>query len=258
MSGPGQINHLVLGHGGNYTCNFVGYPYPSVVWTRSSSSIPITTVGRFTVHTFQVVQDGLYQTRTVLEINSAVESIEGVFNCSGTNSLTDVDSHTFSQTFSIDVAVPPQIALAPVRYSQMVVSPNGQKTAIVACAAFGSPRPSLSWLNRGLYLTDSSQITITERVEVRGGREIVRSQMEICSPETIPESEYTCIATNRYGNTIASNTSSFHLCTIGEVVCSYLDLMIVCTLHELEVVGSAWHYLKETECTPYFKGYILT
>ena len=210
---PTQPHTLVHGQSANYTCNFLGYPFPTVVWTRNTSANPISTLGRFAIHTHQVSVNGLYVTRSVLEITAASEILEGTFNCSARNNFSDF---TLTSTFVIDVVLPPQIVISPVRQMKMVATPTSRKATFVMCVALGSPRPSLEWRNGAVNLHNSSHVTITETIETYGGgRELVRSQLEICGPETLPVTEYSCIATNRYGNTVASNSSSFHICTIG-------------------------------------------
>ena len=209
-SGPDQDNILIHGQSRNYTCDFTGYPFPTITWTRSTSRNPITTVGRFSIHTFQVSTNGVYLTRSILEIHSAIENLNGVFNCSG---LTNGKARF--RTFMIKVVIPPQIILAPVRYSHMVVTPTQLQTTFVTCVAIGLPRPTLEWRNGHLKLKNSTNVSITEKVEIRKGREFVHSQLEICSPEKLPESDYICIASNHYG---AANSSVFHICTIGKIV----------------------------------------
>lgn len=206
---------MIHGRSANYTCDFRGYPFPTVVWTRNTSSNPITNLGRFSIHTFQVSENGSYLTRSVLEITSAIERLEGTFICLGSNNQTN--GNIFSSTFSLDVVIPPQIILSPVAKLQMVATPTSRKRTIVMCVAFGSPRPSMEWTNGGRSLHNSSQVTITETVEKLrdGGTELVRSQLEVCGPETLPTTEYSCIATNHYNNTAASNSTTFQICTIG-------------------------------------------
>ena len=213
-SGPNRNNILIHGQSSNYSCDFIGYPFPTITWTRSTSQNPITTLGRFTIYTIQVSTNGVYLTRSILEIHSAMENLNGMFSCSGKNNLTT--GQTPLHTFMIKVVIPPQIILAPVRYSHMVVTPTQLQTTFVTCVAIGSPRPTLEWRNSHLKLKNSTNISITEKVEIREGREFVHSQLEICGPEQLPGSDYTCIASNRYGNFVAANSSVFHICTMGK------------------------------------------
>lgn len=212
-SGSNGNNILIHGQSANYTCDFLGYPFPTIVWSRNTSKNPITTIGRFTIHdTFQVSTNGVYLTRSILEIHSAVTNLDGMFTCSANNSLTT--GKTPFHTFIIGVVIPPQIILAPVRHSYMVVTQL--QTMFVMCVAIGLPRPTLEWRNSHIKLKNSSNISITEKVVDHGGREFVLSQLEICGPQQLPESDYSCIASNRYGNSIAVNSSVFHICTLGK------------------------------------------
>ena len=153
-------------------------------------------------------------TRSVLEIRTAVENIEGTFKCSASN---EENVQPTFEIFTVDVIIPPQIVITPTRLINMVAMPTRQQTMVVTCVAFGSPRPTLQWRNSGITLRNSAQVTIRETVKTHGGIEVVHSQLELCGAERRPETEYSCTATNK----AASNSSLFHICTIGTLICNF-------------------------------------
>lgn len=214
VSGPPLSNILPFKQSNNYSCDFLGYPPPAVVWTRNTS---YTTLGRFSIHNFQVNENGLQVTRSVLEIRSAVENIEGTFNCSASNNLNRLPSF---MTFTIDVVIPPHIVVFP---TDLVIVSTSQQTVFVSCVAFGSPRPSLVWRNGDRTLVNSTQVSIVETTENHRGIELVRSQLEVCDSRGQPETEYSCTATNSF----TSNSSSFHICTTGTLMYSACDEHVI-------------------------------
>lgn len=207
------MNTLTHGESGNFSCDFHGYPWPNIVWTRDSYNGPITTLGRFSIHTFQANSNGFRITRSILEIHVAIENIEGEFRCSA----SDRENVEIFQTFAVDVIIPPQIVIAPSRLINMVAMPTNQQMLVVTCVALGSPHPTLQWRKNGETINDSPNglVTIRETVKNHGGVELVHSQLELCGTERQTETEYSCAAIT---DTYASRSELFKICTIGRWV----------------------------------------
>ena len=181
------------------------------MWHRENAPHEITTLGRFSVYMFQTNSNGFLITRSVIEIHAAIEGIEGTYSCSAIN---EKNVH-ISESFVIDVIIPPQIVVAPNRLINMVAMPTTQQMLVVTCVALGSPRPTLQWRKNGETLKNSSpngQFTIRETVKNHGGIELVHSQLELCGAERQMETEYSCAAIT---NTDASNSELFQICIIG-------------------------------------------
>lgn len=215
-SRPPSSSTLKVGESRSFTCDFYGYPWPTVVWTRDTSNSPITTRGRFSVHTRQVNSDDGYRiTRSELEIHTAIERIEGTYSCSASNK----DNFFTNITFTIDVIIPPKIVVEPTPLINMVAVPNVNQTLVVTCVALGSPRPSLLWkdITNGKILHNSKSVTIRETVKHHGGIELIHSQLELCEAESLSGTEYGCIAYTN-ANIDDSESEYFQVCTIGRYI----------------------------------------
>ena len=208
---PPSTYTLKVGESRSFTCDFYGYPWPNVTWTTNTSDSPITTRGRFSVHTYQVISNGYQFTRSVLEIHTAIENIEGVFICLASNS----DNFSANATFTIDVIVPPKIIVAPTCLINMVAMPTINQTLVVTCVALGSPLPTLQWWaqtsTETKKLKNSTSVPVREEVKIHGGIEFVHSQLVLSGAEKQSDTTYSCTA----ANTASSKSSHFKICTIG-------------------------------------------
>ena len=201
---------MKVGESRSLTCDVYGYPWPSITWTRNTSGSPIATRGRFSVDTHQVISGGYQFTRSVLNIHTALESIEGTFSCSASNG----NNVPKSITFTIDVIVPPQIVVEPAYLTNMVANATVQQRLVVTCVALGSPLPTIQWKN----LTSGREpenVIINETVKSHGGIEFVHSRLELCGVERQPNTNYSCKALTVDKSSGASNSSRFEICTIG-------------------------------------------
>ena len=74
-------------------------------------------------------------------------------------------------------------------------------TLLVTCVAYGATLPSVSWTRNGSVLSNSSgdRISIYEETVDEGGVLFAKSVLEICSAESADEGEYSCVASNPYG-----------------------------------------------------------
>ena len=74
-------------------------------------------------------------------------------------------------------------------------------TLLVTCVAYGATLPSVSWTRNGSVLSNSSgdRISIYEETVDEGGVLFAKSVLEICSAESTDEGEYSCVASNSYG-----------------------------------------------------------
>ena len=201
---------MKVGESRNFTCDVYGYPWPNIIWTRDTSDSLITTRGRFSVDTHQVISGGYQFTRSVLNIHTAIESIEGVFSCSAGNG-NNVPKNI---TFTINVIVPPQIVVEPAYLTNMVAMATFQQTLVVTCVALGSPLPTIQWKN----LTSGREpenVIINETVKRHGGIELVHSRLELCGVDRQPNTNYSCKALTVDTTSDASSSSQFEICTIG-------------------------------------------
>ena len=201
---------MKVGESRSLTCDVYGYPWPSITWTRNTSSSPIATRGRFSVYTHQVISGGYQFTRSVLNIHTALESIEGTFSCSASNG----DNVPKSITFTIDVIIPPKIVVEPAYLTNMVANATVQQTLVVTCVALGSPLPTIQWKN----LTSGREpenVIVNETVKSHGGIEFVHSRLELCGVERQPNTNYSCKALTVDKTSGASISSRFEICTIG-------------------------------------------
>ncbi|CAH2088276.1 unnamed protein product [Euphydryas editha] len=146
------------------SCNVSGIPPPIVTWTKDE--FPVTYSSRVYL-----------SNDSVLVIANATKFDSGVFRCNASSALGFI-----TKDFNITVYMPPQIQVPEDRE----VSVNEGELVALRCNVTGHPPPDLSWIKDG-RLVESPRLYVDEY-----GLRFVANVTDF--------GEYTCLASNQYGN----------------------------------------------------------
>ncbi|XP_043238684.1 hemicentin-1-like isoform X2 [Amphibalanus amphitrite] len=157
------------------TCQAYGQPHPDIVWTRGYDDVVIDSVS----------EDGRVQAdRSILRIDNARQSDEGVYTCTGTNEYGRA-----TQSLYIQYAEPPRVSVPDKPF---VASIGASVT--LHCDVTGLPDPTVTWLRSSVPLQSSGL------VKVAGGR------LHLLAVKGSDAGTYTCAAENDYGRDTAPVT----------------------------------------------------
>lgn len=120
----------------------------------------------------------------VMIIESLAKTDTAVYQCNASN----VHGYAFADFYMNVLALPPTIIEAPEAESTAVVT----STITLNCRVFGAPQPEVTWMRDGQELTGGRY-----QVLENGG-------LKITEVLVTDKGEYTCYATNKFGDTSAS------------------------------------------------------
>ncbi|XP_035227979.1 neuroglian-like isoform X2 [Stegodyphus dumicola] len=159
----------------SFECVSGGIPAPEVEWFMNG--IPLANAR-------PNPRRRLDKSANVLVIESLKKSDTAVFQCNASN----IHGYIFKDFYLNVLALPPTITERPDPVTSSVVS----SMVTLRCRVFGAPNPKIKWLR--------------ENQELKGDRFQVQENgdLEITDVRPQDEGEYTCYATNKFGDIQAS------------------------------------------------------
>ncbi|XP_039276536.1 neuroglian isoform X2 [Nilaparvata lugens] len=157
-----------------FKCAASGEPKPQIEWIHNGKPISQAPPNpRRKVTTNTIVIEKLQRKDT------------GNYGCNATNSL----GYVYKDVYVNVLALAPEITIPPKDESTV----DG-RTIVLTCRVFGAPKPEVKWLRAGMELT--------------GGRYTVleTGDLEIREVNFIDAGQYTCYASNKFGNAEASGS----------------------------------------------------
>lgn len=156
-----------------FECKASGIPEPKLEWFVNG--VPLKEAKENSMRKV----DG-----NVMIIKNLAKSDTAVYQCNASN----VHGYAFADFYLNVLALPPTIIEAPEAESKAVVT----STVTLRCRVFGAPKPDITWMR-------NSQ-------EVTGGRYQVleNGDLRISDVLVTDKGEYTCYATNKFGDISAS------------------------------------------------------
>ncbi|GIY13215.1 neuroglian [Caerostris extrusa] len=159
----------------SFECVAGGVPKPEVEWFMNG--VPMRDVK-------PNPRRRLDKSTNVLTIEALKKSDTAVFQCNASN----IHGYVFRDFYLNVLALPPTITERPEPITSAVVS----SMVILRCRVFGAPNPKIKWLR--------------ENQDIKGDRFMVQENgdLEITDVRSQDEGEYTCYASNKFGDIQAS------------------------------------------------------
>lgn len=157
-----------------FKCEAAGVPEPKIEW----------------IYNGKPISDAPKNDRRSVSTNSIIirklsKNDTGNYGCNATNSL----GYVYKDVYVNVLALPPEITEPPTNEATV----DGQ-TVTMRCRVFGAPKPEVKWVRANRELT--------------GGRYIVQENGDLVITEIQfnDAGEYTCYASNKFGNVQASGS----------------------------------------------------
>jgi hypothetical protein len=181
---------------------------PELSWSRGGESVTNATDDRVTIYEEFSMQGNNRYLQSILEICSAQDSDEGVYECILT-------SRSLSSTVNFTLAVnstPATIVIGPAD-----TYPIFNSSVFLTCVATGYPLPMITWYREGERVDDPDNIQ-SEVFEERG-EQFVQSTLLVCSVQET--ARYNCSVSNGIsGGTVSSVSVS--VVVEGKCTCTYV------------------------------------
>lgn len=187
---------------------------PELSWSRGGATITNATDDRVTIYEEFGMQGDSRYLQSILEICSAEESDEGLYECTLTSRSL---SSTVNFTLSVN-STPATIVIGPADSY-----PIFNSSIFLTCVAIGYPLPMITWYREGEQVDDPDSIQ-SEVIEERG-EQFVQSTLLVCSVQET--ALYNCSVSNGLsGGTVTSVTAN--VVVEGEWICVGKKNMYVC------------------------------
>ncbi|KAG8195062.1 hypothetical protein JTE90_029641 [Oedothorax gibbosus] len=159
----------------NFECVAGGVPAPEVEWFMNGEPIKDVKPNP---------RRRLDRNANLLSIESLKKSDTAVFQCNASN----IHGYVYRDFYLNVLALPPTITERPEPLTSSVVS----SMVILRCRVFGAPNPKIKWLRDG--------------VEIKGDRFQIQENgdLEVTDVRSQDEGEYSCYASNKFGDIQAS------------------------------------------------------
>lgn len=156
---------------------------PELSWSRGGDAVTNATNDRVTIYEEFGMQGNTRYLQSILEICSAQESDEGVYECTLTSR-----SLSSSVNFTLSVnSTPATIVIGPADSY-----PIFNSSVFLTCVAAGYPLPTITWYREGQRVDDPDNIQ-TQIIEERG-EQFVESTLLVCSVQET--ARYNCSVSN--------------------------------------------------------------
>ncbi|XP_065913065.1 hemicentin-1-like isoform X2 [Dysidea avara] len=170
------------------TCEAIGYPPPTIEWSRTSGTLS----GRVSVSDSVSVPTGNGNVTSVsvnLTMTNANREDTGLYECSASNSIGSDSANT-----SVTVQYLPEII---VQLSDQLENETNPTSFV--CQAIGEPVPEISWYFNGamINVSDTSKYTVTS---VSVNISTTQSTLNIFNAASVDVGTYVCNATNVAGS----------------------------------------------------------
>lgn len=156
---------------------------PEISWSRGGDIVTNATDDRVTIYEEFGMQGNSPYIQSILEICSAQESDEGVYECTVTSRTV---SNTVNFTLSVN-STPATIVIAPGDGY-----PIFNASVFLTCVAAGYPLPTITWYREGERVDDPDNIE-SELIE-QSGEQFVQSTLLVCSAQET--TRYNCSVNN--------------------------------------------------------------
>ena len=156
---------------------------PELSWSRGGVTVTNATDDRVTIYEEFGVEGNIPYLESILEICSAQDSDEGVYECTLTSRSL---SSTVNFTLSVN-STPATLVIGPAD-----TYPVFNSSVFLTCVGAGYPLPMITWYREGERVNDPENIQ-SEVIEERGER-FVQSTLLVCSAQET--ARYNCSVGN--------------------------------------------------------------
>uniref|UniRef100_A0A2S2PYT6 Protogenin n=1 Tax=Sipha flava TaxID=143950 RepID=A0A2S2PYT6_9HEMI len=170
-----NVKYVTAGDNITFECAASGVPSPQLNWSFTTSTGNKQNTKISDVELFV----------NILSLTNVSSENSGIYTCLAFQPLIRWPDFAHTQTFRLEVMMPPIITIRPETQSMPIV-----KTIRFKCGADGNPYPNISWYHNGERLKSNGRVKIKEK------------QFLIVSNTVSKDSGiYQCFASNPYGTT---------------------------------------------------------